>query len=60
MNDRWHPTHGRKPKLDEPLQVRFRNGKIGRQPYRPPQMQWGHHRPGMEDDYDIIDVRRTT
>ena len=55
---RWQKTGGKRPAVDEPFLVRFRNGKIGRQPYTPSQMQWGHHRPNMEDDYDIIEVRR--
>ena len=29
-----------------------------KQPYTAKQMQWGHHRKGMDDDYDIVAVRK--
>jgi len=56
--DDWIPTHGRSPqKTEQPYWLLFRNGKESKQPYTAKQMQWGHHRKGMDDDYDIVAVR---
>lgn len=54
---RWTPTNGKRPLTEEPLLVKFRNGQTGG-PYTAKQLQWGHHRPGMCDDFDVTHVRK--
>ena len=55
----WIETKGRAPqKREQPYWLLFRNGKESKQPYTAKQMQWGHHRKGMDDDYDIVAVRK--
>lgn len=39
------------------VDFKFRNGKESKQPYTAKQMQWGHHRKGMDDDWDIVAVK---
>ena len=54
---------GSKPKAashrseSSPYWLLFRNGKESKQPYTAKQMQWGHHRKGMDDDWDIVAVK---
>ncbi len=58
MHD-WIPTHGREPRFkQQPYFVLFRNGEVSKQAYIAKQLQWGHNRPGMDDDYDVVAVRR--
>ena len=53
----WIETKGRSPQRKVPYFIRYRNGRESKQPYTAKQMQWGHHRKGMDDDYDIVAVR---
>ena len=57
----WIETKGREPqKREQPYWLLFRNGKESKQAYTPEQqqkMQWGHHRKGMDDDWDIVAVK---
>lgn len=55
---RWTPTNGKRPLTDDPLRLRFRNGRESKQTYTAKQIQWGHHRPGMCDDFDVVAVRK--
>jgi hypothetical protein len=59
MQHDWIPTHGREPQnREQPYFVRFRTGRESKQAYTAAQLQWGHHRPGMCDDFDVVAVRK--
>lgn len=54
----WIETKGREPqKREQRYFCRFRNGYQTKHAYKASEMQWGHHRKGMDDDYDITHVR---
>lgn len=54
----WIETKGRSPQKTEQLYYcKYRDGYETKQPYKAAEMQWGHHRKNMDDDYDITHVR---
>jgi hypothetical protein len=59
MQHEWIETNGQSPrKTEQAYFVRFRNGVESKQAYTASQLQWGHHRKGMCDDFDVVAVRK--
>lgn len=59
QHDGWIPTGGKAPQLKEqPYFVRYRNGIESKRTYVSKDLQWSHHRDGMEDGFDVTHVRK--
>lgn len=55
----WIETKGKAPRnAEQAYFIRFRNGGESAHAYTAKQLQWGHARPGMCDDFDVVAVRK--
>lgn len=58
-DDRWIPTNGRAPRFAEQgYFVRYRCEIESKRTYVSKDLQWSHHRDGMEDGFDVVAVRK--